>query len=114
MVFTQYSVGESVLMDNSAFVELLRDAKVLSKLDLTTHYAHMIFKENATEKRINFAHFREVVVPLVARKKKLSVEDLLAKFCRIEGRKAADARVEKKEEEANSARKLVSASLMIC
>ena len=84
-------------MDNSAFIELLRDAKVLSKHDLTSHYADMIFKEHATEKRINFGHFREEMVPVLAAKKKMSVDDLLARFCRVEDRQTVQARTEMEE-----------------
>jgi hypothetical protein len=82
-------------MDNASFIELLRDASILSKSDLTAHYANMIFREHACKldppKRINFHYFREVIVPILAAKKMLREEDLIGKLSRFECKKLIES-----------------------
>lgn len=88
-LFSSYTV-DGILMDNSSFIELLRDVKILSKNDLTTHYANMIFKEQAAKlcrKRINYAIFRDLVVPLIASSKALTNEQIIRRFCLFEEKK---------------------------
>jgi hypothetical protein len=101
-IFTEYSLDNGTLMDNSGFTRLLRDAKVLSKHDISMHYANMIFREHASKlsppKRLNFTYFRTVVLPLLAEKKKMSEEDLLNKFCRFEDKKQVEAALALEEE----------------
>lgn len=86
-LFAKYTV-DGELMDNACFLELLRDAKVLSKGDLTVHYANMIFREHTSKlqppKRMNFNYFRRVVVPLLAAQKSLGEAQLLARLSHVE------------------------------
>lgn len=83
-------------MDNSSFIEMLRDAKILSKLDITAHYATMIFREHAIKqvppKRVNFTYFRVVLIPILAAKRKVSVNDFLLKLSHFEHRKHLEKR----------------------
>lgn len=96
-LFTDYTANDGVLMDNSGFIELLRDARILSRHDLTTHYANIIFREHAakqdTPKRVNFAYFRVVLIPLLAAKKRMTVNDLLSRLCHFENKKVLEESV---------------------
>ena len=88
-VFLNYALeDDGVLMDNAAFIMLLRDARILSKLDFTVHYANIMFSEHTTKlsppKRLNFAYFRKEIVPILAGRKGLSVDDILKRISRLE------------------------------
>jgi len=88
-LFVDYT-EDGVLMNNACFLDILKDVKVLSKADLSSHYASIIFKDataHMPQKRVNFTFFRNTLIPIVASKKQWTVEALVRRFCVFENRK---------------------------
>jgi len=85
-LFVDYT-EDGVLMNNACFLDILKDVKVLSKADLSSHYASIIFKDataHMPQKRVNFTFFREILIPIVASKKQWTVDSLVSRLCVFE------------------------------
>jgi len=77
-------------MDSRTFIKLCRDTKLLNKKDLTSPDADIIFQKVkskllSSSKSINFETFRSHVIPEIASRKGLPVEDIVYKLSRAEG-----------------------------
>lgn len=76
-------------MDSDAFVRLLRDAKLLTKKDLTTVDAETIFHRVRTTtgrslKTIKYENFRLNCLNEISRKKGIEVKELVSRLSRME------------------------------
>ncbi len=77
------------MMDSAGFVKFCRDMKILGK-GFTTTDCDLIFQKSKSggnyAKRISYTEFRQVAVPLVAQKRKISEHQLLERCSKVQGK----------------------------
>eukprot|EP01041_Mallomonas_annulata_P009965 gene9965-20724_t len=76
-------------MESRTFVKLFREAKLLNKKDMTAQDADIMYKKILlsllnTAKKLNYYHFRNDAIPMVAAKKNMNVDQIMHKLSRVE------------------------------
>lgn len=74
--FASFGTGPSHEMDNSHFSKMLKESKIMDTKTFTSTDADLLFNKVKAkgERKINFATFRDHVVPEIAAKKKTTPE----------------------------------------
>jgi hypothetical protein len=76
--FASFGTGAQKDMDNSHFSKMLKETKIIDTKSFTSTDADLMFNKHKTERKLTFANFRDKVLPEIAAKKKVTVEDLAA------------------------------------
>lgn len=84
-LFLNYTTNS--VMNEDGFIAMLRDCRVLSKQDLSAHYARMVYRDLRKCYEgdvVNYAEFRNLLVPMVAQKKNTESDEIMMKFAQHE------------------------------
>jgi len=78
------------LMDSRTFIKFCRDTKLLNKKNFPSPDADLVFQKVkaklvTSSKTINYDHFRKLIIPEIAQRKSMEVNDLIFKLSRAEG-----------------------------
>lgn len=80
--FASFGTGPQTEIDNSKFSKMLKEAKVIDTKTFTTTDADLLFNRIKSKgaRKVTFQQFRDLAVPEIATKKKVTPEAIIAQI----------------------------------